>query len=139
MALAEDAELDLRRACIHEYAHFLVARELGAAGFVTISCARDELSGRPRFGGCFQMHGELAADEWRIVALAGAIAECVLDDDEIAAPAILGRLSRGDIELSGPDAVLAAEYDAGDVTRCLAIVRRAFPMIAAEAEAHIES
>jgi hypothetical protein len=103
----ETAAHALRRACLHEYAHLIVARHFGAAGFVTI--AGDATS--CRYGGRFQMYGELADDEWRVVALAGVVAER-LDEEPTLEACTLAAALRADADLlSGTDARLAAGFD----------------------------
>jgi len=120
---------DLRRTCIHEYAHWAVARHFGAAGFVTIVACR----GEPRYAGRFQMHGELADNAWRIVALAGAVAEYLAEDPAMAAAQVVAGLQGIPSRLSGVDAELAAGYAIADVEQCLVIVRAAWPEIDAAA------
>jgi hypothetical protein len=117
---------NLRRACLHEHAHLAVARALGASGFVTIACTGRGADGALRYGGRFQMFGELVEGDWRIVALAGAIAECLDGDPSINARAVARRLRLDADALSGRDAELAAGYRQDDVARCLEIVRAAW-------------
>jgi hypothetical protein len=132
----EAAMRDLRRACIHEYAHWAVARHFGAAGFVTIV---SHAAGHPRYGGRFQMHGDLADDEWRVVALAGAVAECCADDPDVAAHLVIRYLRSDPSALSPVDAQLAAGFADRDVERCLAVVKAAWHEIAGEADARVHS
>jgi len=121
----------LWRTCLHEYAHLVVARHFGAAGFVAIGGAGS--TSPHRIGGRFQMYGELLDEEWRIVALAGAVAER-LDEDPAVAAAVLADALRADPEaLRGTDAELAAGFDDADVERCLDLVRRLWREIAGEA------
>jgi hypothetical protein len=130
-AIGHASEFDeLVRVCLHEYAHLAVARELGACGYVTIR--RVDGAGS-RFAGCFQMFGELADSEWRVVALAGAVAECMADgcvDDA----AIAERVRGASCLLSGVDAALADGHTADDLALCAAIVRRAWTGLVREAE-----
>src|SRR4051812_19261483 len=109
----------LRRACLHEYAHSTVARHFGAAGFVTIVRGKAD---EPAYGGRFQMYGELADHEWRIVALAGAVAESVNDDPEVEALSLVTALRAKSGVLSGVDAQLAADFADDDVAQCLFLV-----------------
>ena len=124
---------------MHEYAHWAVARSLGACGFVTIVREAPDSDGTARFGGRFQMHGELDDADWRLVALAGTIAECYDDDRTISATAIAARLARGEIDISGTDAKLAAGYDERDVARCLVLVQRVWPEIIADTAAMVDA
>jgi hypothetical protein len=120
----------LWRTCLHEYAHAVVARHFGAAGFVTIV---REYTGAASYGGRFQMYGELDDDEWRIVALAGTVAECVGDDSCVEAASVIAVLRGATSPLSGVDAQLAAGFADAEVERCLAIVRQRWREIASEA------
>ena len=131
MALSQAAMRDLRRACIHEYAHWAVARHFGAAGFVTIVGSR---TGPPSWGGRFQMYGDLADREWRIVALAGTVAECVDEDASVDGLDIIARLRNDPSLLSAIDARLAEGFGDDDVAQCLAIVKAVWHEIAGEAE-----
>lgn len=130
MADSDAAMRDLRRTCIHEYAHWAVARHFGAAGFVTIVRSR---AGPPGWGGRFQMYGDLADEEWRIVALAGIVAEWVDDDPGITAAEIIDRLRKDPAQLSAVDAQLAVGFGDDDIERCLRIVRALWHEVAAEA------
>ena len=121
----------LWRACLHEYAHSTVARHFGAAGFVTIVRGRTD---EPAYGGRFQMYGELADDEWRIVALAGAVAERVNDEPWVEAASLVSALRAEPGLLSGVDAQLAADFADDDVAQCLFLVRKLWHEIASEAE-----
>jgi len=133
------AARNLRRACVHEYAHWAVARSLGASGFVTIVREPADADGSAQFGGRFQMHGELDDGDWRVVALAGTVAECYDDDKTISATTIAAAIACGDIEFTGTDAKLATGYDDDDVARCLALVKRAWPEIIADTAAIIDA
>jgi hypothetical protein len=126
---------DLRRACIHEYAHLAIARRFGACGFVTIVPIVPRTPDEERFAGRFQMLGELADDEWRIVALAGTVGECLDGDPCADALEIARRLDDGTLALPDVDAQLARGYTAEDVVRCVALVRAEWSTIRREAEA----
>jgi hypothetical protein len=102
-----------------------------AAGFVTIVA---RCTHARRYSGRFQMYGELADDEWRIVALAGAVAECVDDDPHADASAIVAALVTDPARLSAVDAQLAGAFAAADVERCVAIVKALWREIANEAD-----
>ena len=108
----------------------MVARHFGAAGFVTIARGHIDAS---RYGGRFQMYGDLADDEWRIVALAGAVAESIDDDPGVEAASVIAALRAEPTLLSGVDAQLAAGFVDADVERCLRIVRTLWHQIAREA------
>ena len=122
---------DLRRACIHECAHWAVAKHLGAAGFVTIVRSR---AGPPGWGGRFQMYGDLADDDWRVVALAGVIAECVDDEPGDRGGGNHRSPGKDPPMLSAIDAQLAAGFGDEDVARCLRIVRAVWHELAKEAD-----
>ncbi len=80
------------------------------------------------------MYGELADDERRIVALAGAIAERIDKEPAIAASMLVAALRFGPDPLGVADAELAAGFDESDVEACLAMVRKLWREIASEAE-----
>ena len=126
------ADARLHRTCLHEAAHLAVARQFGATGFVRILRVGDAHQ-VPAWLGRFQLHGELADDEWRIVALAGAIAELVALDGARDAAALSERLERDATLLTGADEALAKGYNLEDVARCLALVTRVWREIEAEA------
>ena len=136
MADSDAAMRDLRRACIHECAHWAVAKHFGAAGFVTIVRSR---AGPPSWGGRFQMYGDLADEDWRVVALAGVIAEWVDDDPGVEAATIIDRLRKDPPMLSAIDAQLAAGFGDEDVARCLRIVRAVWHDVAKEADDRVAS
>ena len=136
MELSEATARALWRASLHEYAHLVVARHFGAAGFVTI--AREGAS-EPRFGGRFQMYGELADDEWRIVALAGTVAERVDEEPRIETALLADALRAGPDRLSSVDAQLAADFVETDVEQCLRLVKTLWREIASEAEERVAS
>jgi hypothetical protein len=118
--------------CLHELAHLAAARHFGAAGFVRFMRDRDAAS-QTRWIGRFQLHGELADDEWRIVALAGAIAELRLRDPSLCAVRAAELLEEDPTLLTGVDLELAHGYGIDDVAQCLAIVAGAWREIEAEA------
>jgi hypothetical protein len=130
MKMSQPASRALWRTCLHEYAHLVVARHFGAAGFVMIDAGRTSES---RYGGRFQMYGDLADDEWRIVALAGAVAERVDDEPCVAASLLAAALRAEPGLLSGADAQLAAGFVLADVERCLCLVNKLWHEIASEA------
>lgn len=120
---------DLRRACIHEFAHLAVARHFGACGFVTIV----PVAGKAGcYGGRFQMHGELSEQQWRIVALAGTIAELIDTSPSIDPLAIFAHLRGSVLPLSTLDAQLAAGYEACDVAQCVDILRCVWTTVVAD-------
>ena len=122
----------LRATCLHEYAHLAVARHFGACGFVAIR--RDASAGlhRASWHGRFQLFGPLQDDEWRIVAIAGTIAERMADGAAEDA-ALLDASLRCPETLSPCDAALARGHDVDDVRRCIEIVRDAWPDIVRDA------
>jgi hypothetical protein len=111
----------LERVCLHEYAHWALARALGACGFVRVR--RFALDIVPaRYVGSFEMHGELGEREWRVVALAGTMAEWMHDAPAIGVDDVMVRLAAGGV-LSRQDARLAQGYDRTDVEDCIALLR----------------
>lgn len=123
---------DLARVCLHEYAHLVVARRLGAVGFVRIARIVPPRDEGPHFAGRFELHVPLDAELVRIVALAGPIAELVDLEPSIHITELRSRLAAGPLRLSGADAVLAAGYAEDDVARALALVRELWPTIVEE-------
>lgn len=121
-----DAAADLRRVCLHEYAHLAVARAFGASGFVRIRRVANDVRAPPRFAGAFQMHGDLDERAWHVVALAGTIAEWLADAPSLDEAAILARLGEEADALSPVDACLAAGWDATDVRECIRRLRSAW-------------
>ena len=131
----------LRAACVHEYAHLVVARQFGACGFVTVARIGGREHDVQRWHGRFQLFGELGDDEWRIVALAGTIAEWVDAHAAFDTASLLAALRRPGT-LSASDASLACGYGADHVERCLRIVTMAWHEIetqASERAASIEA
>jgi hypothetical protein len=122
----------LRAACVHEYAHLVVARGFGACGFVTVARIAGRTEGGAAWCGRFQLFGELSDDEWRIVALAGAIAERVEARTACDSRSLLESLQRPGA-LSDSDARLAFGYDASDIERCLRLVTTCWQEIDAQA------
>jgi hypothetical protein len=112
----------LEQVCLHEYAHWCIARALGACGFVRLRRIVAPDGAQAGYAGSFEMHGELGEREWRVVALAGTIAEWIHDTPAIAVDDVLVRLAAGGA-LSPQDAGLARGYDRGDVERCTALLR----------------
>jgi hypothetical protein len=137
---SRDAE-GLRAACMHEYAHLVVARQFGACGFVTVARIAGREHDAQRWHGRFQLFGELGDDEWRIVALAGTIAEWIDAQAAFDTASLLAALKRPGT-LSPTDASLAHGYGADDVERCVRIVTMAWheiEMQATERAASIEA
>ena len=126
------ARPELRAACVHEYAHLVVAQALGARGFVTVARVACPEPGASVWHGRFQLFGELTEEEWRIVALAGTIAERIDAGVPCDTPSLLDALRRPGT-LSDSDTRLACGYDAADVARCLRLVTLCWREIQAEA------
>jgi hypothetical protein len=118
--------------CLHEFAHLAAARHFGAAGFVRFLRCGDPAS-EARWSGRFQLYGELGDDEWRIVALAGAIAELFARDPTLGVEGTFDLLAQDPTLLTGVDRQLARGYGIDDVARGLAIVAGAWREIEAEA------
>ena len=126
----------LWRACLHEYAHLVVARHFGAAGFVAIT---GDPTSASRYGGRFQMYGELADQEWRVVAMAGVVAERFEEEPDVTTTVLAAALRADPGMLRGTDAELAAGFDEADVDRCLGLVRTLWRDIASEANERFAS
>jgi hypothetical protein len=135
--MSEHADVALARVCLHEYAHLAAARAFGACGFVRI--VRIASAGAcTRFAGTFQMHGMLDEREWRVVALAGTLAEWLVVAPGLAHVEAFVRLRAQDA-LSLADAALAAGHDGEDVRRCLALLRGAWSGLMQEAAEHADT
>jgi hypothetical protein len=119
--------------CLHEYAHLAVARHFGACGFVTVQRLH---AGEATWQGRFQLYGALDDDAWRIVALAGTLAERLFEGHPASA-ALLEAVLRKPGALSYCDAKLAQGFDRGDVTSCLAVLRDAWPAITCDARERV--
>lgn len=127
-------DLDLLRAtCLHEEAHLAVARHFGACGFITI---RRVTGSTTTWQGRFQLVGDIEDDAWRIVALAGTLAERLDDDRAIDARELASALRRPGA-LSPCDEALARGFRIDDVRRCLAIVHAMRPMLARDADERV--
>jgi hypothetical protein len=125
------ASATLARVCLHEHAHLVAARALGACGFVRIvRVARADGDG---WAGAFQLHGTLDDRGWRVVALAGTLAEWLDEAPGLGVDEAHARLG-ADGALSRDDALLAGGYDAADVAACLAVLRAHWRAIVDEAE-----
>lgn len=111
---------DLRSTCIHEYAHLAVARHFGASGFVRI--ARLQGHANASWAGSFHLYSDLGSDEWRIVALAGVVAERLDENAQVRGEALCEAL-RDARTLSDSDARYASGHDERDINHCLAIVK----------------
>ena len=116
----EAGERELYATCLHEYAHSIVAQHFGACGFVTIQRLHVE-SGSSRWQGRFQLFGELDDDAWRVVALAGTLAER-LAEGRAADVARLDGLLHAPGALSSCDASLAQGFDRSHVATCIDVL-----------------
>jgi len=127
----------LRATCVHEFAHLAVARRFGACGFVTVQ--RLHVAGTPRatWQGRFQLFGELDDDAWRIVAIAGTLAEQLLAGREAEATS-LHRLLRMPGALSYCDRALARGFDRDHVASCVDALRDAWRTIIGDASERAE-
>jgi hypothetical protein len=128
---------DLARTCIHEHGHLVVAQSLGAAGFVRLMRIAAATPGEAAgYAGSFQLYGDLDEREWRVVALAGTLAEWIaegVDSDAI----LLDRLRDRPDALPATDARLASGYDEEDVRDCAALLRRRWSDLADDARARL--
>jgi hypothetical protein len=125
----------LRETCIHEYAHLVAARSLGACGYVRIARVRSPPAPDRWHGEC-HLYGDLGDADRRLVALAGSVAERVARDGCRDVAALLAWLSEP-LRLSRADAIVAQGFDAEDVRRCLAIVVAGWRDIETEADERV--
>jgi hypothetical protein len=114
--------------CLHEFAHLAAARSFGACGFVTVQRLGTGDLQNAKWQGRFQLFGALDDDAWRVVALAGTLAERLFDGH----PANLSQLARA-LRLPGAlsycDAALARGFDRDHVDACIAVVSNAWAAI----------
>ena len=113
---------NLRRFCIHEHAHAIVAHHFGVFGVVSI---RRIGGGRQahytgQFTPCAQLQGKIG----RLVGLAGTIAQCYDADHDVSAREIEEAINDGVTDLPAIDARYAAGYDERDIEQCLTIIRQ---------------
>ena len=132
-----DGACDLHATCIHEYAHLAVARHFGAFGFVTVTRVTLAEPRVPAWRGQFQLFGELPDQAWRIVALAGTLAEWHFDGATTDATA-LDAMLRWPGALSSCDEALARGFDRDDVQDCLAVLAGAWPTILRDAAERVQ-
>lgn len=130
--LASSVDPVLYATCLHEYAHRAVACHFGAFGFVTVRRLRAAASGKPGWQGRFQLFGALDDDEWRIVAIAGTLAERLYAGLPADA-AVLESALRLPGALSDCDAALAGDFVREDVARCAVVLREQWAAISREA------
>ena len=84
------------------------------------------------YAGSFQLFGDLDEREWRVVALAGTLAEWIAEGVDSDAR-LLDRLREQPDALPATDARLAAGYDERDVRDCAARLRRRWSELADDA------
>jgi hypothetical protein len=127
-----DSGTSLARVCLHEYAHLAAARAFGACGFVRIRRIAVPAGEPAQYSGSFQMHGELGEWQWRVVALAGTLAEWMHDGAGLAVADVVARLAAGSA-LSPQDARLGDGYDDDDVRCCLELLDAQWDWLCREA------
>lgn len=125
---------DLRRACLHEFAHREVARLLGVNGHVRID--RNPHGGIEEFhfSGCFHLSHGADARSLRLIALAGCVAEHLDDDHHFEGWQLIEALDAGEVGLSATDANLAGDFDEQDVDESAGLVLQAWESIERAAE-----
>jgi hypothetical protein len=114
--------------CLHEFAHLAAARSFGACGFVAVQRLGISYPEDTKWQGRFQLFGALDDDAWRVVALAGTLAERLFDGHPANASQLEEALRRPGA-LSYCDAALARGFDRGDVHACIAVVNDAWAAI----------
>lgn len=117
---------------MHEYAHLAVARCFGACGFVTVARVAGLNGELGSWHSAFQLFGELTDDEWRVVALAGMIAERFDAGAAFDTRSLLEALQRPGA-LSDSDASLAFGYDARDIECCVKLLTTSWRAIETDA------
>jgi hypothetical protein len=129
---SEVKALELRRSCIHEFAHAAVARHFGVFGSVEVFPNETRGPDDKFFAGQFTLYGPLSAEHGRIVGLAGTVAEYVDGDPHVDAESVAEYLFADD--LSETDARLADGFDGDDVEETVALVKRLWSEIVQSAE-----
>ena len=130
---------DLRRTCIHEYAHEVVARHFGAPSYVTITANPHGSIEDKFYSGQCAICAKLATQQIRLVCLAGIIAEHI-DSDRLAdADDLADWFMGGKLTLSDTDAVGAGAYKLRDVKRCVSLVKELWPEIESAVRIAVET
>lgn len=135
--MTHSAYRDFYRACLHEAAHTKVAHRLGYAGthFRVWRTRSDAGLSEVAFTGRTYVFEETTADDARLICLAGAVAELLMDDYEPCAAVIQSYLERSDSSLSASDAAGAAGFHEADTRRVLELVRGCWRDIEREVDA----
>ena len=130
---------DLRRVCIHECAHEVVARHFGAACAVAITPNPNGSIEEQFYTGQLEIFAKLPKPQTRLICLAGSIAEQVDRDPSVKADDLADWLENGTLELSPTDAVGAGAYKLRDVRRCISLVKKLWPAIETAARLAIDT
>lgn len=121
MTQAEIRARDLRRVCIHEFAHQEVARHFGADGHVRIHDNPNGGIDERYFGGSFHRLTDVDVRSKRLIALAGTVAETLDDTPDLEGWQLVEWLDGGLDELSESDADIAGDFDEHDIDECIAV------------------
>lgn len=124
---------DLYRTCFHEAAHATVAQRLGYAGthFRIWRSPVGAQSGEGVAGQTYVFDAP-SVEDGRVICLAGAIAELLLDGTEASSRVIHEWLVTGTIGLSDSDADGASGFSSHDTYRTIELVRQCWASIEAE-------
>jgi len=128
--------VELRRSCIHGYAHSTVADYLNVPGFVSIERNVNGGAAEKFYIAEFTSTKLVKGGAARLIALAGIVAECYANDPVVSPQEIADWISFDLFELSPTSAALILASDEGDVARCLEIVRTCWNDITQNAAAH---
>jgi hypothetical protein len=129
---------DLWRACLHEHAHAAVARHFDVLSDVRIERNPDGGPEQRHYVGQCRMYSRPEGMPGRIVGLAGTVAECVDEDNDVESWDVAEYLLLELITLSNTDADLASGYSDADIALCLQLVRRMWPEIVSMATRQFE-
>jgi hypothetical protein len=130
---------DLRRVCIHECGHMLVARHFGAIGHIRLELNDSGGAGERYVVGRFHLLMALVDPVGRrITGLAGAVAEHLHEQGVDAEVWMFGLLKYATC-LSETDADFAGDYSREDVEACVALLRQLWPQVTQEAKLMYES
>lgn len=125
---------ELFRTCLRRVANAAVAANLGIAGLVAVEQDKNGACDTPHFTGRYQPLREPTADDWELIALAGPIAQCMLENVDVTDIEVQTLIESGDVPLSAAESKRVGEAARRDVRRCLRILRSCWPRILAAAQ-----
>ena len=126
---------DLRRACLHEGAHCIVARYFGIQAHAHVEpTGTDDPMNYKAWVGRTSLFMIADACQRRLIGLAGTVAEELDCNPNADAIDLFDSLESGTIFLSDTDSNLVGPYTDDDVAQCMALVRELWHLILNECE-----